>query len=79
MDESELNSIAGQLGIEVKGLINRKSKVFKDLKEDFSSLSEARAVEIMTENPKTIKRPILLAGEEILLGFDEEEYREILG
>jgi arsenate reductase-like glutaredoxin family protein len=34
--------------------------------------SRAEALELMAANPNLIKRPIMLKGEEIILGFDED-------
>jgi arsenate reductase-like glutaredoxin family protein len=34
----------------------------------------AEALKLMSENPNLIKRPILIKGKEIILGFDAERY-----
>lgn len=58
-------------------MINKKSKAFKNTEEEFSALTEEKALQIMTDLPKTIRRPILFAGEKIIIGFNEEEYQKL--
>jgi arsenate reductase-like glutaredoxin family protein len=38
----------------------------------------AEALRLMSKNPNLIKRPILVKGDEILVGFDEEAVSEML-
>ena len=41
--------------------------------------SREEAIRLMSENPNLIRRPILVKGGKILLGFDEGEWRAGLG
>ena len=38
----------------------------------------AEALRLMAANPNLIKRPILVKGKQIVLGFDEEELAKLL-
>jgi arsenate reductase-like glutaredoxin family protein len=40
--------------------------------------SRAKALELMAAHPNLIKRPILVKGGEIVLGFQEEEMQGLL-
>lgn len=40
--------------------------------------SRAEALELMAAHPNLIKRPILVKGGEMVLGFQEAEMRELL-
>ncbi|GAC1633570.1 MAG: hypothetical protein NVS9B14_08530 [Candidatus Acidiferrum sp.] len=40
--------------------------------------SREEAIKLLSKNPNLIKRPILLRGGKILLGFDADAYREFL-
>jgi len=46
------------------------------MKENPPSRSEA--LELMAAHPNLVKRPILVKGAEIVLGFQEAEMRELL-
>ena len=40
--------------------------------------SREEALRLMSETPNLIRRPILIKGSEMILGWDEEKYRAIL-
>jgi arsenate reductase-like glutaredoxin family protein len=37
------------------------------------------AIRLMSENPNLIRRPLLVKGGRIVLGFDESQYRDAVG
>ena len=39
--------------------------------------SRADAIRMMAENPNLIRRPVVIAGGRIVLGFDPEEYKSL--
>ena len=41
--------------------------------------SKKDAIDLMTQQPNLIKRPILVRGEKVVFGFDREEYQKIAG
>ena len=41
--------------------------------------ARAEAIELMAENPNLIRRPILVNGGKIALGFDEKEFASVSG
>jgi arsenate reductase-like glutaredoxin family protein len=41
--------------------------------------SRAEAIRLMAAHPNLIKRPILIQGSNIALGFDENRFREVSG
>jgi len=41
--------------------------------------SRQEAIRLMAQHPNLIKRPILIHGKKIVLGFDEQVFREISG
>jgi arsenate reductase-like glutaredoxin family protein len=40
--------------------------------------SRAEAIHLMSEHPNLIRRPILVNGSKIAVGFDEDQFREII-
>ena len=61
-------------------VINRRGTTWRKLSdEQKSSMDDMSAVECAMENPSIIKRPLLITdADDILLGFDEGQYREKL-
>ncbi len=61
-------------------LLNKRSRAWREIEgaED-KELDEHTATALMVRNPTLIKRPVLIHGEGIEVGFDEEAYRRLLG
>lgn len=61
-------------------LLNRRGTTWRKLSdEDKEGVDEAKAIALMVQNPSLIKRPVLLAGEHVVVGFSAAEYAELFG
>ncbi|MCE1237115.1 MAG: ArsC family reductase [Hyphomicrobiales bacterium] len=61
-------------------LLNRAGTTFRKLAEaDRADLNEAKAIALMVAQPSMIKRPVLVAGSTILVGFRPEDYERLAG
>jgi len=73
IDRDRLVGWAGRVGWPV--LLNRAGTTFRKLpdvaKQD---LTEAKAIDLMLAEPSMIKRPVLAAGDTLLVGFDPARY-----
>ena len=57
-------------------VINRKGTTWRGLDEKTKAgVTEKSALTLALENPSLIKRPLLVRGKDMLLGFDEAEYK----
>lgn len=75
--ETELKHWVKKLGWEV--LLNKRGTTWRKLDETTkASVDEASAIRIMLENPSIIKRPVLVDGKTILVGFSTESYSQLL-
>ena len=73
IDRATLERWAGQVGWEV--LLNRSGTTFRKLAEaDKADLNQDKAIALMLEQPSMIKRPVLDAGGELLVGFKPDAY-----
>jgi arsenate reductase len=58
-------------------LLNRSGTTFRGLPDGKKhDLNEAKAIELMVENPSMIKRPVLDTGHGLIVGFKPERYAE---
>jgi len=63
---------------DIEALINKRGTTWRKLPDDVKqSLTEATAIELMSENSSLIKRPIIDSGSEWLIGFDEEKIQSL--
>jgi arsenate reductase len=76
IDRATLEKWAKVVGWEV--LLNRAGTTFRKLPEAAKAgLTEARAIQLMLEQPSMIKRPVLERGRTLLVGFSEDRYSAI--
>lgn len=60
-------------------LLNRKGTTFRKLPEEKkSALTQAKAIELMLEQPAMIKRPVLELGGTLILGFSPDRYAALV-
>ncbi|GIU25921.1 ArsC family reductase [Shewanella schlegeliana] len=59
-----------------EALFNKRSTSFRNLTEtEKSDLNEKKAIALMTLYPTLIKRPVLVANNQVQVGFKEADYR----
>ena len=59
-------------------LVNRRGTTWRKLAEaERENLDRERAVALMVEHPAVVKRPVLVRGDLVLVGFDETMYRKL--
>lgn len=73
IDTTTLENWCRQVGWET--LLNRAGTTFRALPdEDKRDLNDARAIELMVENPSMIKRPVVDRDGVLIVGFSPERY-----
>ena len=63
-----------QYSADKKKIFNTRGKAFKSINLDIYSLSIEEIIKLLLSDVKLIKRPFLVHGEKIILGFNESEY-----
>ena len=76
MTAEELNSLIGDR--DYKMFLNTRNELYRERNMKESPPSRAEAIALMAKNPNLIKRPILVKGKQILLGFNPDEMRKAL-
>jgi arsenate reductase-like glutaredoxin family protein len=61
-----------------KLFLNPRNELYREKKMAERSPARGEAIALMSKNPNLIKRPSLLRGGKILLGFVEDAYRKLL-
>ena len=73
-----LNLAFEQYSLDKKRIFNTRGKAFKSIDLDIFGLSRNEIIKLLLSDGKLIKRPFLIFGEEIILGFNEAEYSNLL-
>jgi arsenate reductase-like glutaredoxin family protein len=58
--------------------LNPRNERFRELDLKARPPTRAQALKLMAETPNLIKRPLLVAGGEVVLGFDEQAFLGVL-
>ena len=77
-NHQQLDSILRGLELEPRGLMRTKEAEYKELGLADSALSRDHLIEAMIANPKLIERPILVVGDQIVVGRPPENALTIL-
>ncbi|MGB4414951.1 MAG: arsenate reductase family protein [Paludibacter sp.] len=78
--KTELSEWIKKSGLPVGKFFNTSGLLYKEqnMKDKVKTLTENELIDILASNGLMVKRPILLAGEKVLVGFKEEEWEKLL-
>ena len=76
----ELKEWYEKSGLPLKKFFNTSGQLYKEmqLKDKLISMSEDEQLKLLASNGMLVKRPIVLEGEKVLVGFKEAEWEEKL-
>ena len=75
---TELDRILKRLGLEPRELMRRKEAAYAAAGLDDPSLSREASIQAMIDHPVLIERPIVLSGEQAVLGRPPEKVLDLL-
>jgi arsenate reductase len=77
---AQLKKWAKKSGLPLKRFFNTAGQSYRqgNFKERLPNMSDAEKFEALAADGKLIKRPLLVAGEAVLVGFSEKEWGEKL-
>jgi len=77
LDEEMLRTWLQHINWDV--LLNKRGTTWRKLSDqDKNNIDEAKAISIMLEQPAIIKRPVLETGSTIQVGFNADDYQQLL-
>ncbi|MBX9600898.1 MAG: hypothetical protein K2X35_07840 [Bryobacteraceae bacterium] len=72
---AELDRLIGKR--DYREFLNTRNELYRERDMKNHPPSRGEALELMSSNPNLIRRPILIHGSELLLGFDESTYSKL--
>lgn len=75
LSEAELDRLIGDR--DYKLFLSTRNELFRKKNMKEHPPSRAEAIRLMAKEPNLIRRPLLVRGEKIVFGLDEEAYREL--
>lgn len=76
LTEAELELLIGNR--DYKEFLNTRNELYRTRDMKDHPPSRAEAIKLMAKEPNLIRRPVVLRGSQMVLGFDEEAYRKLL-
>jgi arsenate reductase (glutaredoxin) len=76
LTEAELDELIGSR--DYKEFLNTRNEMYRTRKMKELPPSRAEAIKLMANVPNLIRRPVVIRGMQMVLGFDEEAYRRLL-
>jgi arsenate reductase-like glutaredoxin family protein len=73
LSESELDKLVGNR--DHKLFLNTRNDLYRELDMAHKSPTRPEAIKLMSKTPNLIRRPLLVGGSQIIIGFDEAAYR----
>ena len=62
-----------------KPLLNRRGTTWRKLDDaEKEGINETRAIDLMLEHTSMIKRPVVVQGDVLLVGFSDDEFQRVL-
>ena len=75
LSEGEIDNLIGSR--DYKAFLNTRNELYRERNMKENPPWRAEAIRLMAAHPNLIRRPILVNGSKIALGFDEKEFEEV--
>jgi arsenate reductase-like glutaredoxin family protein len=73
LSESELDKLIGTR--DYKNFLNTRNDLYRERNMAENPPTRPEAIKLMSKTPNLIRRPLLVSGSQIIIGFDEAAYR----
>ena len=75
LTQEELEALIGQR--DYKEFLNPRNELYRTRNMKENPPSRTEAIQLMAKEPNLIRRPIVIRGSQMILGFDEEAYKNL--
>jgi arsenate reductase len=75
LSEDELDKLIGERDYRL--FLNSRNELFRERNMKEHPPSRSVALKLMARNPNLIRRPVVIAGDQIILGYDEEALKKL--
>jgi arsenate reductase len=76
LSEKELNELIGKRDYQL--FLNPRNELYRQRRMAEKMPSREEAIRLMSKNPNLIKRPVVVRGLQVVLGFDVTAYMKLL-
>lgn len=76
LSESELDNLIADR--DHRKFLNTRNEMYRAKKMKDNPPGRAETIKLMARNPNLIRRPVVIRGEQIILGHDEDAFRKMV-
>ena len=76
LSEAELDELVGKR--DYKQFLNQRNELYRTRNMKEKPPSRTEAIKFMAKTPNLIRRPVVIRGDQIVLGYDEEAFKKLL-
>jgi arsenate reductase len=76
LSEEELDKLIGSR--DHRKFLNTRNEMYRTRNMKDNPPGRAEAIKLMAKSPNLIRRPVVIRGVEIVLGYDEEAFRKLV-
>lgn len=76
LSKTELDDLIGDR--DYKKFLSTRNELYRTRKMKENPPSRSEAIALMAEEPNLIRRPVVIRGKRLILGYDEQSYKEIV-
>jgi len=76
LSEAELDKLIGELDYTL--FLNTRNEMYRKRKMKEHPPSRAEAIKLMAKEPNLIRRPVVIRGAQLVLGYDEAAYKKLV-
>jgi Spx/MgsR family transcriptional regulator len=76
LSENDLEQLIGER--DYVPFLSTRNELYRSRKMKEYPPSRGEAIRLMAANPNLIRRPVVISGQRIVLGYDEAAYKELL-
>jgi arsenate reductase/regulatory protein spx len=76
LSEAELDKLIGER--DHKEFLNARNEMYRERKMKERPPSRAEAIKLMAREPNLIRRPVVIRGAQMVLGYDEVAYKKLV-
>ena len=76
LSAKELDTLIGER--DYKLFLNTRNELYRERSMAEKPPSRAEALALMAKNPNLIRRPVVISGKKVVLGYDEEALKALM-
>lgn len=76
LSETELDELIG--ACDYRLFLNSRNELYRERNMKENPPTRGEAIKLMAKTPNLIRRPVVIRGDRIVLGYDEEAFKKLL-